>query len=88
MTQGAAHAHQHHAATPIHSPYDNTVLPDSTPPVPIDQFHAMGIRVIPWTTDEPEKMRAVIRAGVDGLITDRPDLLHPSAKHKLQMGNF
>jgi hypothetical protein len=30
-------------------------------------------------------MRAAIRTGVDDLITDRPDLLHPSARHKLQM---
>src|SRR5271163_3417889 len=75
MTQGAAHAREHRAATPVLSPYDNTVLPDSTPRVPIDQLQALGIRVVPWTTDEPEKMRAVIRTGVDGLITDRPDLL-------------
>jgi glycerophosphoryl diester phosphodiesterase len=75
MTQAAAHARQHHAATPVLSPLDDTILPDSSPRVPIDQLHAMGIRVIPWTTDDPEKMRAVIRTGVDGLITDRPDLL-------------
>jgi glycerophosphoryl diester phosphodiesterase len=75
MTQGAAPAREHHAVTPVLSPYDNTVLPDSAPRVPIEQLQALGIRVIPWTTDEPEKMRAVIRTGVDGLITDRPDLL-------------
>ncbi len=75
MTQAASHARQHHAATPVLSPYDNTVLPDSAPRVPIQQLQALGIRVIPWTTDEPEKMRAVLRTSVDGLITDRPDLL-------------
>jgi glycerophosphoryl diester phosphodiesterase len=75
MTQAAAHARQHHTATPVLSPNDDTVLPDSTPRAPIDQLHTMGIRVIPWTTDDPEKMRAVIRTGVDGIITDRPDLL-------------
>ena len=31
----------------------------------------MGIRVVPWTTNDPDKMRAVIRTGVDGLISDR-----------------
>jgi glycerophosphoryl diester phosphodiesterase len=41
----------------------------------VQQLQGMGIRVIPWTTDEPDKMRAIIRTGVDGLITDRPDLL-------------
>jgi glycerophosphoryl diester phosphodiesterase len=75
MTGASAHARQYHAATPVLSPLDNTVLPDSNPRVPVQQLQAVGIRVIPWTTDEPEKMRAVIRTGVDGLITDRPDLL-------------
>jgi glycerophosphoryl diester phosphodiesterase len=34
-----------------------------------------GIRVIPWTVNEPEEARRLVDEGVDGLITDRPDLL-------------
>ena len=34
-----------------------------------------GIKVVPWTTNDPDKMRAVIRMAPDGLISDRPDLL-------------
>jgi glycerophosphoryl diester phosphodiesterase len=57
---------------PALSPLDATVLDGS---VPVAALHAQGIRVIPWTTNDPEKMRALIRSGVDGLISDRPDLL-------------
>ena len=38
---------------------------------------ALGLRVIPWTVNEPDAMRRVIGWGVDGLITDRPDRLRP-----------
>lgn len=33
-----------------------------------------GLPVKVWTVDEPDDMRRLIRWGVDGLITDRPDL--------------
>jgi glycerophosphoryl diester phosphodiesterase len=73
MEQAAAHAATHGDANkPALSPLDDTVLDGS---VPVAALHAKGIRIIPWTTDDPEKMRAVIRTGVDGLISDRPDLL-------------
>lgn len=41
----------------------------------LEQAHAAGLQVIPWTVDEPAAMRRLIEMGVDGLITDRPDLL-------------
>jgi glycerophosphoryl diester phosphodiesterase len=30
--------------------------------------------VVPWTVNAPARMRRLIGHGVDGLITDRPDL--------------
>jgi glycerophosphoryl diester phosphodiesterase len=43
----------------------------------IDEAHHCGIRVLPWTVNEPSDMQHLIEWGVDGLITDRPDLAHP-----------
>jgi glycerophosphoryl diester phosphodiesterase len=37
------------------------------------EAHSLGLRVVPWTVNEPADMRRLIRWGVDGLITDRPD---------------
>ncbi|MGY6646354.1 MAG: glycerophosphodiester phosphodiesterase [Salinarimonas sp.] len=37
--------------------------------------HARDIQVHVWTVDEADRMRALIDAGVDGLMTDRPTLL-------------
>ena len=73
MEQAAAHAAEHKGTNkPALSPEDTTVLDGW---VPVAALQAKGIRIIPWTTNDPEKMRAVIRTGVDGLISDRPDLL-------------
>jgi glycerophosphoryl diester phosphodiesterase len=38
-------------------------------------FHARGLRVHVWTVDDPADMRELLRCGVDGIVTDRPDLL-------------
>lgn len=72
MQAAAAHAREHHALTPILSPNDATVLSGA---VPIPALQQLGIQVIPWTTNDPETMRAILRLKVDGLISDRPDLL-------------
>jgi glycerophosphoryl diester phosphodiesterase len=80
MREAAAHAAQTHAPVPVLSPIDFSVvkLAETKPNqimVDVPALHAMGIKVVPWTTNDSESMRAQIRAGVDGLISDRPDLL-------------
>ncbi len=76
MRQAAAHAAEHHALTPALSPNDAGILSsDPAESIPVAALQAAGIRVIPWTTNDPEKMRAIIRTGVDGLISDYPDRL-------------
>jgi glycerophosphoryl diester phosphodiesterase len=39
----------------------------------VDEAHALGLAVIPWTVNEPEAMARLIGWGVDGIVTDRPD---------------
>ncbi len=53
----------------IYSP--NYRLVDS---VLVGQAHSMSIRVIPWTVNDEATMQALLALGVDGLITDYPDI--------------
>jgi glycerophosphoryl diester phosphodiesterase len=41
----------------------------------VGRAHAAGVRAIVWTVNEPNTMHRLLDAGVDGIITDRPDLL-------------
>jgi len=38
--------------------------------------HDLGMRLLAWTVDHEDRMRALIGLGVDGIITNRPDLLY------------
>ena len=39
----------------------------------VTAVHDQGMKLIPWTVNEPATMRRLLRLGVDGLITDYPD---------------
>jgi glycerophosphoryl diester phosphodiesterase len=41
----------------------------------VESCRREGLRVTTWTVNEPEEMRRVLKLGVDGIVTDRPDLL-------------
>jgi glycerophosphoryl diester phosphodiesterase len=75
MTLAQDHARSHHAEnTPVLSPVDASVLGDSAP-VNVASLHKAGFKVVPWTTNDPDKMRQLLNLRVDGIISDRPDLL-------------
>jgi glycerophosphoryl diester phosphodiesterase len=85
MTRAQQHAKAHgDRYAPEISPVDSSLLgPDA---LDVNAFHAAGIKVEPWTTNDPEKMRALIDLGVDGVISDRPDILQRVVKEERAAG--
>ncbi|TDD37024.1 glycerophosphodiester phosphodiesterase [Nonomuraea terrae] len=41
----------------------------------VRRVHRLGMDILTWTVDDPDAMRRVIGYGVDGVITNRPDVL-------------
>lgn len=54
----------------IYSPYHELVQASL-----VAESHAQGMRIIPWTVNEQSRMAALVAMGVDGIITDYPDLI-------------
>jgi len=42
----------------------------------------LGLQVVPWTVNAPGDIAATIDLGVDGLISDRPDLVHDEMRRR------
>ena len=41
----------------------------------VEEAHRLGLKIIPWTVNNEVYMKRLIEWGVDGIITDKPDLL-------------
>ncbi|MGJ7905301.1 glycerophosphodiester phosphodiesterase family protein [Actinopolyspora sp. H202] len=50
----------------------------------VERAHARSTEVHVWTVDEPSEMAKLLDTGVDGLLTDRPDLLREMLRHRGQ----
>jgi glycerophosphoryl diester phosphodiesterase len=48
----------------------------------ISESHRLGLTVVVWTVNKPEDIARMIDIGVDGVISDRPDLLRKIAGEK------
>jgi glycerophosphoryl diester phosphodiesterase len=53
----------------IYSPY----FPKLTKEI-VESLHKKGMKVIPWTVNSTEQMEKLLEMGVDGIITDYPNL--------------
>ena len=51
-------------------------------PAMLAEAHSLGIIVIPWTVNDPAMMAKLIGMGVDGIISDRPDLVQVELKKR------
>lgn len=54
----------------IYSPY--SVLVGKTL---VDKCHALGIKIIPWTLNSTKDIRYLMNLGIDGIITDYPNIM-------------
>jgi len=58
----------------VWSPYSGDLTRET-----VREAQALGLKVVVWTVNEPAGMRRMIEWGVDGIISDRPDLLRQVA---------
>jgi len=68
------------AVSPVHGDPQNGSVGDPgyvpfTTPELVRAAHRAGMKVIPWTIDDRETIESLMDIGVDGMITDAPDVL-------------
>lgn len=69
-----------HTISPVHgAPFASGIEDPAYEPfvtaAMVDAAHDAALTVVPYTVDDPATMRHLVELGVDGLITNRPDLL-------------
>jgi glycerophosphoryl diester phosphodiesterase len=67
-------APQYQSIQPPYDPSESMNIPIMTKRF-IREAHAKNVAVEPWTVDDPQLMKQYIEWGVDGIMTDRPDLM-------------
>lgn len=57
----------HSIGADVVSPYWEELSPQL-----VSEAHALGMKVVPWTVNDPKVMSMLVDMGVDGIITDKP----------------
>lgn len=52
----------------------------------VDSVHAVGAHIHVWTVDDPDDMHRLLDLGVDGIVTDRPDVLNDVVEERSDRG--
>jgi glycerophosphoryl diester phosphodiesterase len=61
----------------VWSPYFNDVDAQK-----VKEAHDLGLKVVVWTVNEPAQIAKMLELGVDGLISDRPDVVREEMKKR------
>jgi glycerophosphoryl diester phosphodiesterase len=61
----------------VWSPYFNDVDAEK-----VKEAHDLGLKVVVWTVNEPAQIAKMLELGVDGLISDRPDVVREEMKKR------
>jgi glycerophosphoryl diester phosphodiesterase len=48
----------------------------------VKEAKSLGLTVLAWTVNEPARIAQVMDMGVDGIVTDRPDLLRQEMQRR------
>ena len=52
----------------------------------VNEAHGLGLQVLAWTVNDPAQMKKMLDIGVDGIVSDRPDLVRAvMAERKLPL---
>lgn len=66
-------------------PFDNRAVPIDRKLV--DSIHAAGAHLHTWTVNEAADMHRLLDLGVDGIVSDRPDILKEVVEERLASGD-
>jgi glycerophosphoryl diester phosphodiesterase len=59
----------------------SSYFPDLTPEK-VKEAQALGLKVLAWTVNEPAGMNRMMDMGVDGIVTDRPEMLREEMQRR------
>ena len=77
-------AHGGSVARAVHAAGGKIWAPNQTflTPAMLAEARSLGLTVVPWTVNEPGMIAKLLDMGVDGIISDRPDLVQAELRRR------